>query len=312
MFLRLTFVLICATCSRPVDVKLAVDAATAGPAGCTWRDPVPVGQVKDPDLDELSGLAASRAHPGAFWTHNDGGHKPRLYLIGSDGGLRATWKLDKAPKTDWEDVAVGPCEPSATATCVYLGDTGDNDGNRATVHVLRWPEPNDATAADPRAPVEVAEGAWQALSLTYPDGPQNAEALVVLPDARLVVLTKRGDGQTRLWRIDPAGKWSAGGAVMQAEALGSLHLGPAGHGMQVTAADLSPDGKRLAVRALAGLWVYDGAERLSGAAIGQWSGVALPLPPEVQGEAVAWTADGALITVGEGKQSPIYRIACDP
>lgn len=27
--------------------------------------------IKDPRITESSGLAASRAHPGVYWTHND-------------------------------------------------------------------------------------------------------------------------------------------------------------------------------------------------------------------------------------------------
>ncbi len=32
-------------------------------------------------LSELSGLAASGAHPGYYWAHNDSGHRPTLSLI---------------------------------------------------------------------------------------------------------------------------------------------------------------------------------------------------------------------------------------
>lgn len=34
------------------------------------------GHIQDVTLDEVSGIVASRRHPGVLWAHNDSGHGP--------------------------------------------------------------------------------------------------------------------------------------------------------------------------------------------------------------------------------------------
>ena len=44
-------------------------------------------------LDELSGIAASRRHPGIWWAHNDSNNVGTLYAIDETGTVRATFPL---------------------------------------------------------------------------------------------------------------------------------------------------------------------------------------------------------------------------
>lgn len=296
----------------------------ADPRGCTWQLPERTGQVAVTELTELSGLAASLRHPGYLWAHNDAGNDPDVFLLQPDGTLRARWRLqdtgDKSSR-DWEDSAVGPCRAGAAETCLWLGDIGDNDAARASVRILRWTEPATLPAATTTGKVGPgALGGWQAVQFSYPEGPQDAEALAALPDGRLIVATKRNDGRTRLYRVDAATALDAGQSTAQVTLLGTLNLtklgDPAGEASRVTAASLSGDGGMLALRSKRAIWLWQDTTALldeaasAGAAIDNWQGLALPSPVEAQGEALSWDSEGALWTSSEGKLPPIHRLRC--
>jgi hypothetical protein len=78
-----------------------------------------VGRVTDPRLAEASGLAASAAHPGLWWTVNDSGGEPVVFGLRAGGEVVATLALEVggvrggqvqgAVNTDWEAVEVAPC-----------------------------------------------------------------------------------------------------------------------------------------------------------------------------------------------------------
>ena len=59
-----------------------------------------VGRIEHEPVRESSGIAASRRHPGVFWTHNDKGDAARLYAIDGTGKLLAEFAVD-ARNDDW-------------------------------------------------------------------------------------------------------------------------------------------------------------------------------------------------------------------
>ena len=67
------------------------------------EQPVIVGTLAVPEINEASGLAASRRFPGVFYAHNDSGAAPRGYALREDGSLIATLELTGALAQDWED-----------------------------------------------------------------------------------------------------------------------------------------------------------------------------------------------------------------
>ncbi|MFP2934273.1 hypothetical protein ACLESO_55975 [Pyxidicoccus sp. 3LG] len=166
------------TGSKPVPVVDAPpDAGSQVPAvgvpGCRlYGEPRQTGTVPDV-LPELSGLAASQRHPGIFWAHNDSGSDFEAFAIDETGAVRARLTLTGADPRDIEDVAVGPCAPGDTRSCVFLADIGDNFERRSAVYLFRFPEPE--ALADATLAAEV-------LPFTYPDSPHDAESLVM--DAR--------------------------------------------------------------------------------------------------------------------------------
>src|SRR3546814_6816256 len=63
------------------------------------------GLMLDAELDEASGLAASRRHADTLWMLNDGGNQARLYAVSHRGSKLATLHVTGIENTDWEDIA---------------------------------------------------------------------------------------------------------------------------------------------------------------------------------------------------------------
>lgn len=245
-------------------------------------DPVQVGALADDELDEASGLSHSPS--GVLWTHNDSGDTARLFALATDGESRGTVTLVGAPDGDWEDSTRLVDGDQVT---LFIGDIGDNAAEReaVTVYVLAEPVPGgDQQLAD-----------WTSLDLSYPDGPRNADTLMVDPhDGALLIVADDGGVYRK-----PAPHEPDSTTVMVHIATLPLDL--------PTGGELSPRGDRLAVRTgtEARLWPIDRALTLAENLATE--GCPLPLADEVRGEALAFDADGAgYYTVSEELYQPIW------
>lgn len=288
---------------KPLPPDSGVEDAGAQPPatglpGCTWYGvPLRTGEVPS-ELPELSGLAASRRFPGVFWAHNDSGNDFELFAIDETGRVRARLKLTGAQPRDLEDVAVGPCSPGETRTCVFLADTGDNFEIRDQVRLYRLPEPDalgDATVA-----VEV-------LAFTYPDGAHDVEALVAdARSGRLMVLTKTRRSLGEVFALDGLKP----GAAIQATKLGALEA-PGGVDRATTGASLQASGQRMLIRTYSRVWELrqPGAEDFESLLKG--SLVEVPGGPQAQAEAVSYLSDGEGYLLGtEFTGQPLWRVGC--
>ena len=227
---------------------------------------------------EVSGLVLAR--PGVLWAHNDSGDEPRLLSIGTDGRLLAEVVLAGVEHVDWEALAYAGGD-------LYVGDIGDNEARRDRV-VLHRVAPGATTPAE-------------RIDLRYPDGPQDAEALLADPlGDRLVVVTKRFDGRGRIY----AGRRN--GTLRRAGRL-SLGIGEA-----VTAGDVSADGRTIVLRtyARAFVWSRRRGEALAATLRRRPCRARVNLIAEGQGETVALARDGgAFYTLPEGPRPVLRRYA---
>jgi hypothetical protein len=201
-------------------------------------------RFQSPEIRESSGIVRSRQYANLYWTHNDSGDSPRLFAIDSTGRLIGILPVRNAHHVDWEDIALDE------QGNLYIADIGNNRSTRRDLGIYVVPEPNPCQ--------DTVATAVRFIPLAYPDQrafpavPSNfdAEALWVWKN-HLYVLTKRwGDGRTVLYRSTPLDE-----PVIRWERLDSLDIG----GL-VTAADLSPDGRRLAVLTYTAIWILE-AER---------------------------------------------------
>src|SRR4051812_10257733 len=58
-----------------------------------YEKPKVVGTIKSAEIDESSGLTASRCNPNIFWTHNDSGDKAFIFAINPKGEKLATFRV---------------------------------------------------------------------------------------------------------------------------------------------------------------------------------------------------------------------------
>ena len=276
--------------------------ATGGGQAGGYKEPTVLGQLADGAIGESSGLAASRRNPGLLWTHNDSDDAPLLYCFDLKGASCGTWRVTGAEAFDWEDMAAGP-GPRAGEPYLYVGDIGDNIDQRSEIVVYRTPEPEAPTTPSPAATAPA-----EALRLRYPDGPHNAEALLVHPTTGDVyVVTK--DAQA-------AGVYKATAPLQPSRVatlarVGTIRLGSGTRGLeQVTGGDISPDGRRVAVSTYS--QGYELELPQDAAAFDDiWGRAPVPvaLGQRIQGESVAYRLDGrALLTTSEIAPSPLHQV----
>lgn len=80
------------------------------------------------NLEEISGLAFFN---NSLWTHTDGGGEDKLYRIDTlSGEVTKTVIIATADNQDWEDMA-------QSDTHVFIGDFGNNQGNRTNLRIYR-------------------------------------------------------------------------------------------------------------------------------------------------------------------------------
>ncbi|MFD9910305.1 WD40 repeat domain-containing protein [Streptomyces sp. NPDC059063] len=254
-------------------------AAAAGPAAADGKPGNDSFTIKDPRITESSGLVASRAHPGVYWTHNDQDSGAYLYAVDSRTGetvARITMTGVGKPR-DVEAISMGPDGN------LYVGDIGDNLGGKwSFVWVYKLPEPKRLKDQTIRATQYVVK---------YADGARDAEALMVHPKTgRIYIADKKEDG----------GSLYEGPAEMSTSRP-NVFRRTASTDLWVTDGAFSPDGKRLDLRGYFGgvsfAWQGDGKIKRLGR---------LSVPLQRQGESIAYSPDGSRLMFGtEGAESDV-------
>jgi len=246
----------------------AADADGKGDKGFT---------ISDPRITESSGLAASRQHPGIYWTHNDQDTGAYLYAVDSATGrtvARITMTGVGTPR-DVEAIAIGPDNQ------IWVGDIGDNDGvTWPYVWIYRLPEPKDLKDQTVKATQYVVK---------YSDGSRDAESMVVHPrTGRVYIIDKQEDG----------GHLYEGPATLSPSGT-NLFKPVRPIDLWATDAAFSPDGRQLAVRGyFGGLW-YD----WNGGDLKKRGRLSVPLG---QGESISYSPDGTKLLLGmEGADSEV-------
>lgn len=235
------------------------------------------------EVYETSGLAMDGS--GVLWTHNDAGGQADLYGFDTTGRQVAHVAVGNAGATDWEDIDAGPCGEEA---CLFIGDIGDNNATRDHVTIYRVPEP--AAAA--------SRVAATALHAQYPEGPQDAEGLIALPDGRLFIVTKGEHGPVRLYHLPRA---AAPGGMHRLELVRELAPSAGRRGDRVTAATASRDGAWIAIRTYESLHFYAAAAVIDSARARPVATFDLRPVREPQGEGLALDAAGGVWLTSEAE-----------
>ncbi|MFD7400266.1 WD40 repeat domain-containing protein [Streptomyces virginiae] len=274
-----------AAASAAVTTATAVAAAlavlTGGPALAAETPTGSSFTISDPRIKESSGLAASRIHPGVYWTHNDSDDGPFIYAVDSASGrtvARVTLKGIGKPR-DVEAISLGPDGQ------LYVGDIGDNRGGTWDhVWIYRFPEPKQLG--------DVTVEATQ-FTVKYADGARNAESLMVHPVTGRVYIASKDENKGGLYE-GPAELSTGGTNVFRRVA----------DVPWVTDGAFSPDGTRLTLRGYFTARTYPWKDGLP---VGE--GERVDAPWQGQAESVTYTPDGATLMFGaEGEGSRVIAI----
>ncbi len=283
--------------------------ATAAEVPCArWSEPAKVGELPVATIMEASGIAISRRAPRLY--HINDGNGPFFHVTDLQGGALQTVHVTGFAPLDIEDLGLGPC---GSSTCLYLADTGDNAVRRQSVQIAVIRETENFAA-------EVAPE--RVITVHYPDGPHDAEAIAMHPSGDLLLATKNRPGQegpSLLFRLSAA--QLAAGGEQTFTALGSIPVSMlsdigTSRSRVVTAMDISPDGRRFVLltysmaiefavdlmRSLPDTWVEGKTHR------------ALPIAGLIQAEAIAYERDGRSILYStesvRGSAVPLMHQAC--
>lgn len=259
------------------------------PSEC-YEDPVQTGTFDAARIPEASGLAASARNPGLLYVLDDGPDTRAVEVIRPNGEMLGALTVTGLDGVDTEGLAVGPCGPGDPATCVYVGDIGHNQRSRDTVRVHRFVEP-DLAGGVPDGPV----GA-DSIELRYPDGPHDAEALMVDAVGAPHILTK--DGPARLYA---APGYTSGQLADHGEVTGDV----------VTGGDVV--GGSVLVRTYGAIFQYVPPRPDAPLTeLGSWASDQVPSPSLPQAEAVAWAVgECGYYTVSE-QVGAIWFVRCRP
>ena len=304
----LAFVVLAVSCGGGERAPDAAALCAATPEVAGW--------INSDQLVEISGLASSRRNEGVLWAHNDSGDSARVFALGPYGNHVQTYTLTGAEAIDWEDMAIGP-GPDEDLDYLYLADIGDNDRQRDEVQVYRVPEPEVDTRADTPAadsPLDDVE----ILTLVYPDGPHDAETLLVDPvGGELIIVTKElAGGPSFVFRAPGP---LAGGSRTTLEQIDEIDFAALTSTVQIpddapglvrglpnlpTGGDVSPDGSLVIIRTYGSAWVWRRPEHTSLWSVFQRPPCEAPSSIEPQGEAIAFDADGrGYVTISESDGS---------
>jgi hypothetical protein len=245
-------------------------------------NPIPVtNDLARKDLLEISGVAASRINPGILYIHDDSGNPSQVYLTDGTGADKGTLSLTSVGNRDWEDIAVGP-GPVAGKSYIYVGDIGDNDSKYGSVFIYRFPEP-DLTGAT--LPLVTNITTVDIIELKYPDGPRNAETLMVDPLTRDIYIASK---ESNISKIYVARYPQSTASVTTMTPVVQLFFNKA------TGGDISPDGSEILLRSNQLIWYWKLTAGLNiTAGLATQPQVAPYFNNEPQGEGVGFAADGS-------------------
>jgi hypothetical protein len=94
--------------------------------GTTTYSPTFVANLSNP-YNETSGLAFAN---DTLFSINDSGNQPFLHAMSSTGQHLQSWTIQNAVNVDWEAIALSP-------TALFIGDIGNNSGDRIALDIYR-------------------------------------------------------------------------------------------------------------------------------------------------------------------------------
>jgi hypothetical protein len=153
-----------------------------------------ITNLQSPDLDENSGLIF---YNNNIITFNDSGGEANLYEINaSTGNITRTVTITNATNVDWEDI-------TQDASFIYIGDIGNNNGNRTDLKIYKIAK-NDYDGSDDIAVAEIISYSY-ADQVDFTSNPNNtnwdAEGLISYGEQLLIFSKNWVDHRVNVYSI---------------------------------------------------------------------------------------------------------------
>ncbi|MFI6760122.1 hypothetical protein ACIBF5_13390 [Micromonospora sp. NPDC050417] len=276
-----------ATASFAAPPHQRAETSTAALATVTRVAPTEVCTISDERLVEISGLATTDEGFVAVNDSTDLESRRKIFFLDQRCRVTRTVSYPSLPR-DTEDMAV------ARDGTIWIADIGDNDRDRTTVGFWRL-------ASGAKSPVPYR--------FSYPDGPHDAEALLLDGDGTPIIVTK-DPGLPRLYAPEQP---PSAGATVPLRKVGQFNLPltrtsnpwSALGRLVVTGGATAPDGSRVVLRTYADAIEFDVTDGKVAEAVTTGTPRITPLPDEPQGESITYSRDGnSFLTVSETVDQP--------
>jgi hypothetical protein len=224
-------------------------------------------------IDEASGISDSRSFPGTLWVEQDSGNPPELTRIDYRGVMAGKVYIKGADNRDWEDISIA-AGPLPGVSYIYLADIGDNFTSHQSSFIYRFPEPG---------PSEDTVFSTDKIVFYYPEGPADAEALLIDNNRDIYIITKSGS-KSKLYKLPYPQKLNDSIAAIL---VGELSISG------VVSAAMSPDYGNIILKTYNGLqfWKREAGESIDGTLAKIYK--SLPYEQEAQGEAICFKNDNS-------------------
>jgi hypothetical protein len=175
-------------------------AATTNNGSCTYNistQSVSEVGLLTPTVPESSGLIYDN---GFIWTHNDSGNPNKFYKINATtGAVLQTITVSNFSNVDWEEI-------TSDNDYFYIGDFGNNTGDRTNLKVLKIDKlqfiNNTATTVSVTATAINFSYADQTSFVSNQQNNFDCEAMISLGSYLYLFTKNRGDYQTKVYKLD--------------------------------------------------------------------------------------------------------------
>jgi hypothetical protein len=142
---------------------------------------------------EISGIQIIN---NQLWSHNDGGNANALFKINNTTGDCSNSKTINASNIDWEDI-------TQDSTHIYIGDFGNNVGNRQNLKIIKIPKDSLQFGLQPIAN-KIINFTYSDQQIFTSNNTTNFDCEAMLHfNNKLYVFTKNwGNHKTQLYQLD--------------------------------------------------------------------------------------------------------------